>query len=55
MVTGLMDKVCPPSTQFAVYNNIKSKKEHIIYPDFGHENINGLEDLIYQWALNLLK
>lgn len=55
MVTGLMDRICPPSTQFAVYNNIKSKKEHIIYPDFGHENINGLEDLIYQWALNLLK
>ncbi|MDX8337317.1 acetylxylan esterase [Candidatus Cetobacterium colombiensis] len=55
MVTGLVDKVCPPSTQFAVFNNIKSKKEHIIYPDFGHENINGLEDIIYEWALNLLK
>lgn len=55
MVTGLIDTICPASTQFAIYNNIKSKKHHLIYPDFGHENINGLEDIIYKWALTLLK
>ncbi|MEG1978279.1 MAG: acetylxylan esterase [Cetobacterium sp.] len=55
MVTGLMDKVCPPSTQFAVYNAISSQKHHLICPDFGHENINGLEDILYQWALKIKK
>lgn len=37
MSTGLMDTTCPPSTQFAIYNKITSKKNVIIYPDFGHE------------------
>lgn len=41
---GLMDTVCPPSTQFAVYNKITAPKEMIIYPDFGHENLPGLLD-----------
>lgn len=35
--TALMDDVCPPSTQFAAYNNINSKKEMIIYTNHGHE------------------
>lgn len=54
VVTGLMDKVCPPSAQFSLYNRIISKKQQLIYPDFGHENINGLEDEIYNWVLNTL-
>ncbi len=37
MFTGLMDKVCPPSTQFAAYNKIRSPKHVKIYPDFAHE------------------
>jgi len=37
MCTGLMDKVCPPSTQFAAYNKITAPKTVKIYPDFGHE------------------
>ena len=37
MFTGLMDKVCPPSTQFAAYNKITAPKSVKIYPDFGHE------------------
>jgi cephalosporin-C deacetylase len=41
---GLMDTVCPPSTQFAVYNKITAPKEMILYPDFGHENLPGLLD-----------
>ena len=37
MGVGLMDKICPPSTQFAAYNKIKAPKSMDIYPDFGHE------------------
>jgi len=39
MGVGLMDKICPPSTQFATYNKIKSRKTMAIYPDFGHEQL----------------
>ena len=36
MFTGLMDTVCPPSSQFAMYNKITAKKDVVFYPDFGH-------------------
>ena len=35
--TGMMDQICPPSTQFAAYNKIPSHKEMKILPDYGHE------------------
>lgn len=35
--TGLMDNICPPSSQFAAYNKISAPKDMVIYPDFGHE------------------
>jgi cephalosporin-C deacetylase len=47
MVTGLMDTVCPPSTQFAAYNKIESPKGLVLYPDFAHEAYPGLPDLIF--------
>jgi cephalosporin-C deacetylase len=47
MVVGLMDQVCPPSTQFAAYNKITSEKEMVLYPDFGHEGLPGAEDTIF--------
>jgi cephalosporin-C deacetylase len=50
---GLMDTICPPSSQFAVYNKINSHKEMIIYPDFAHEPLPGLEDRIFQLFLKL--
>ena len=43
MQTGLMDNVCPPSTQFAAYNKISSKKSVLIYHDFGHEGLKNGE------------
>ena len=43
-VVGLMDTVCPPSTQFAAYNKITSPKALAIYPDFGHEDLPGFTD-----------
>lgn len=55
MATGLLDTTCPPSTQFAMFNHIKGEKEAVIYPDFGHEGLNGHEDLTMQFILQLLK
>jgi len=53
MYTGLQDNICPPSTQFAVYNRITSEKEYQIYPDFGHEYFNGHEDDLLNYMLQL--
>ncbi len=50
---GLMDEICPPSSQFAAYNKIISKKEMVIYPDFGHEGMPGLSDKIFQFMMSL--
>ena len=44
MTTGLMDTICPPSTQFAAYNKIRSEKEVVLYPDYGHDDLPGLHD-----------
>lgn len=41
---GLMDTICPPSTQFAAYNRIPSPKRVLFYPDFGHEGLPGYAD-----------
>ncbi len=51
MGVGLMDTICPPSTQFAAYNKITSPKRLEIYPDFGHEGLPGINDMIYQFFL----
>jgi cephalosporin-C deacetylase len=53
MGVGLMDTICPPSTQFAVYNKITSPKSLVIYPDFGHEELPGLEDTFFQYLRQL--
>jgi len=45
----LMDQTCPPSTQFAAYNKIKSAKEIVIYKDFGHEGVAGVNDKIWEF------
>jgi cephalosporin-C deacetylase len=49
MPVGLMDPICPPSTQFAAYNKITSPKSTLIYPDFGHEGLPGHGDAIYNF------
>ncbi len=46
MGTGLSDNICPPSTQFAIYNKIVAEKEHLIYPDYGHEGLPGFNDIV---------
>lgn len=53
MFTGLMDTICPPSSQFAAYNKITSKKDIAIYPDFTHETLPGQFDRIFNFMLGL--
>ena len=49
MAVGLMDTVCPPSTQFAAYNKITAPKALRIYPDFAHEGLPGFADTTFQF------
>lgn len=51
MFTGLMDTICPPSTQFAVYNKITSPKAMVVYPDFAHEWLPGQADRTLNFLL----
>lgn len=53
MTTALMDTVCPPSTQFAAYNKIKAPKEMVLYPDFGHEDLPGSADRLFEFFSEL--
>lgn len=53
MTTGLMDEICPPSTQFAIYNKIVAPKSVQIYPDFGHEALPGSTEQIYDFLMGL--
>lgn len=49
----LMDAICPPSTQFAVFNKITSEKEAVIYPDYAHERLPGFHDKTFQFLAQL--
>jgi cephalosporin-C deacetylase len=51
--TGLMDNICPPSTQFAAYNKMTCKKDMVIYPDFGHENLPDFLDMSYKYLIGM--
>jgi cephalosporin-C deacetylase len=53
MFTGLMDDICPPSTQFAAYNKMTCKKNAVIYPDFGHEGLPGSGDKTFEFLMGL--
>jgi cephalosporin-C deacetylase len=50
---GLMDEICPPSSQFAAYNKIKSTKRMDIYPDYAHESIKGAGDRVFAFLSEL--
>lgn len=50
---GFMDTICPPSTQFAVFNKITAPKQMAIYPDFGHEMLPGWSDQSFQFLTGL--
>lgn len=53
MSVGLMDQICPPSTQFAAYNKIGAKKSLRLYPDYGHEDLPGRHDAIFEFMMGL--
>lgn len=53
MSTGLMDTICPPSTQFAMFNKLQCKKRVYIYPDFGHETMAGYNDIVFEFLSEL--
>ncbi len=54
MATGLMDTICPPSTQFAAFNKITSKKQYVIYHDFGHGTPSSHSDLEFSFIRSRL-
>jgi cephalosporin-C deacetylase len=49
MLTGLMDTTCPPSTQFAAFNKVRSKKRIVLYPDFAHEIFPDYSDIVFNF------
>ena len=53
MCTGLMDTICPPSTQFAAYNKITATKDVVLYPDYGHEGLPLSADMTYEFLMGL--
>lgn len=55
MAVGLMDSICPPSTQYAAFNKMTCPKEAVIYPDFGHEGLPGFPDRAATFFADLLR
>ena len=53
MTTGLVDTICPPSTQFAMYNKVTSKKNVRLYPEYGHEHIIDSDDTNFKFLSDL--
>ncbi|MBO3372706.1 acetylxylan esterase [Clostridium perfringens] len=53
MAIGLKDDICPPSIQFAAYNNILCEKELVLYDSGQKPYFLNLKDKIYKWAINL--
>ncbi|MEK3903175.1 acetylxylan esterase [Paenibacillus sp. FSL R7-0179] len=52
-VTGLIDTICPPSTQFAAYNKITAVKDLLVYHEYGHEYLPYLSDRTLQMFMTL--
>jgi cephalosporin-C deacetylase len=50
---SLMDTICPPSSQFAAYNKITSRKAMNIYPDFAHEVLPEYPDRTFEFMRQL--
>ena len=53
MFTGLMDTICPPSTQFAAYNKLTAPHQMALYPDYGHEAMPGQADRTFNFLMRL--
>jgi cephalosporin-C deacetylase len=53
MATSLMDSICPPSSQFAMYNKLTCEKNLALFPDFSHEPLPGFNDMIFEFLARL--
>ena len=53
MFTGLMDTICPPSSQFAAYNKLPGRKDLVVYPDYTHEVLPGMIDRVFRFMQGL--
>ncbi len=53
MFTGLMDQICPPSTQFAAYNKLGGPKDMVLYPDYEHEGLPDQADRVFAFLSGL--
>ncbi len=53
--TGLMDTICPPSTQFAAYNKLTCPKQMRLYPDFAHESLPGMSDDTFNFLTEMTR
>ncbi|WP_163194984.1 acetylxylan esterase [Clostridium thermarum] len=54
-MTALMDKVCPPFSQMAAYNNISSEKNIIFFPEYEHEYLLNSGDIILKYFIERLE
>ena len=49
-IASLMDDVCPPETQIAVYNNLECEKKLLLMPEYLHEALNvKVQDKIFNF------
>ncbi len=53
LVTGMMDQVCPPSTQFAAYNRMTCEKSMLLLPEYAHEAPWQTTDRVFSFLLGL--
>lgn len=49
MTVALSDRVCPPSTQYAAFNRLRSSRRMRVYPDFGHERLPENDEAIWDF------
>jgi cephalosporin-C deacetylase len=49
MAVGLLDDVCPPHTNFAAYNQVKSRKKYIVLPESGHGLPASFDEVKMKW------
>ncbi|MDX2190563.1 MAG: acetylxylan esterase, partial [Bacteroidota bacterium] len=49
MGIGLVDDVCPPHINFAMYNNLSVPKQYIVYPTAGHGLPDEYNKYKYEW------
>jgi len=54
MSVGLQDKVCPPRTSFATYNNVTAEKEYRVYPYAGHSTGRQHSEVKNKWMAKIL-